>query len=63
MNKKNSIKIEKLFQILIIAINLLHLEKQLKRYRQSVLKSAFEGELTKDGEKKTKLKADELLEK
>lgn len=42
-------KIEKLFSNLDNSDKyLLHLEKQLKRYRQSVLKSAFEGELTKD---------------
>ena len=44
---------------------LTHLEKQLKRYRQSVLKSAFEGELTREWrEKQTDLEsAKELLEK
>lgn len=42
-------KIEKLFSNLDNSDKyLLHLEKQLKRYRQSVLKSAFEGELTKE---------------
>ncbi len=59
-------KIEKLFSNLDNSDKyLLHLEKQLKRYRQSVLKSAFEGELTKEWrEKQTNLEtADELLEK
>ncbi|MGJ0360183.1 restriction endonuclease subunit S [Aliarcobacter cryaerophilus] len=58
-------KIEKLFSNLDNSDKyLLHLEKQLKRYRQSVLKSAFEGELTKEWrENKTNLEtADELLE-
>lgn len=58
-------KIEKLFSNLDNSDKyLLHLEKQLKRYRQSVLKSAFEGELTKEWrEKQTNLEtADELLE-
>lgn len=42
-------KIEKLFSNLDNSDKyLLHLAKQLKRYRQSVLKSAFEGELTKE---------------
>lgn len=42
-------KIEKLFSNLDNSDKyLLHLEKQLKRYRKSVLKSAFEGELTKE---------------
>lgn len=42
-------KIEKLFSNLDNSDKyLFYLEKQLKRYRQSVLKSAFEGELTKD---------------
>ena len=41
-------KIEKLFSNLDNSDKyLLHLEKQLKRYRQSVLKSAFEGEYKK----------------
>ena len=41
-------KIEKLFSNLDNSDKyLLHLEKQLKRYRKSVLKSAFEGELYK----------------
>lgn len=59
-------KIEKLFSNLDNSDKyLLHLEKQLKRYRQSVLKSAFEGELTKEWrEKQTNLETtDELLEK
>lgn len=59
-------KIEKLFSNLDNSDKyLLHLEKQLKRYRQSVLKSAFEGELTKEWRKKqSNLEtADELLEK
>lgn len=59
-------KIEKLFSNLDNSDKyLLHLEKQLKRYRQSVLKSAFEGELTREWRKKqTGLEsADELLEK
>jgi type I restriction enzyme, S subunit len=59
-------KIEKLFSNLDNSDKyLLHLEKQLKRYRQSVLKSAFEGELTKEWrEKQTNLEtADELLGK
>lgn len=59
-------KIEKLFSNLDNSDKyLLHLEKQLKRYRQSVLKSAFEGELTREWrEKQTSLEsADELLEK
>lgn len=59
-------KIEKLFSNLDNSDKyLFHLEKQLKRYRQSVLKSAFEGELTKEWrEKQTNLEtADELLEK
>lgn len=59
-------KIEKLFSNLDNSDKyLLHLEKQLKRYRQSVLKSAFEGKLTKEWrEKQTNLEtADELLEK
>lgn len=58
-------KIEKLFSNLDNSDKyLLHLEKQLKRYRQSVLKSAFEGELTKEWrENQTNLEtADELLE-
>lgn len=58
-------KIEKLFSNLDNSDKyLLHLEKQLKRYRQSVLKSAFEGKLTKEWrEKQTNLEtADELLE-
>ena len=64
--KKIVAKIEKLFSNLDNSDKyLLHLEKQLKRYRQSVLKSAFEGELTKEWRKKqTNLEtADELLEK
>lgn len=59
-------KIEKLFSNLDNSDKyLLHLEKQLKRYRQSVLKSAFEGKLTKEwSEKQTNLEtADELLQK
>jgi type I restriction enzyme, S subunit len=59
-------KIEKLFSNLDNSDKyLIHLEKQLKRYRQSVLKSAFEGKLTKEWrEKQTNLEtADELLEK
>lgn len=59
-------KIEKLFSNLENSDKyLLHLEKQLKRYRQSVLKSAFEGELTKEWRKnQINLEtADELLEK
>lgn len=59
-------KIEKLFSNLDNSDKyLLHLEKQLKRYRQSVLKSAFEGKLTKEWSKKqTNLEtADELLQK
>lgn len=58
-------KIEKLFSNLDNSDKyLFHLEKQLKRYRQSVLKSAFKGELTKDWrEKQTNLEtADELVE-
>ena len=64
--KKIVAKIEKLFSNLDNSDKyLLHLEKQLKRYRQSVLKSAFEGELTKEWKKKqSNLEtADELLEK
>lgn len=59
-------KIEKLFSNLDKSVqHLVHLEKQLKRYRQSVLKSAFEGDLTREWrEKQTDLEsADELLEK
>ena len=59
-------KIEKLFSNLDNSDKYLtHLEKQLKRYRQSVLKSAFEGELTREWrEKQTDLEsAKELLEK
>jgi len=59
-------KIEKLFSNLDNSDKyLLHLEKQLKRYRQSVLKSAFEGELTKEWRKKqiNLETVDELLEK
>lgn len=59
-------KIEKLFSNLDNSDKyLLHLEKQLKRYRQSVLKSAFEGNLTKEWrENQTNLgTADELLDK
>lgn len=59
-------KIEKLFSNLDNSDKyLLHLEKQLKRYRKSVLKSAFEGKLTKEWrENQTNLEtADELLEK
>lgn len=59
-------KIEKLFSSLDNSDkHLAHLEKQLKRYRQSVLKSAFEGELTREWrDKQTDLEsADELLEK
>ncbi|UCN00138.1 restriction endonuclease subunit S [Sulfurimonas sp. SWIR-19] len=59
-------KIEKLFSNLDKSDqHLAHLKKQLKRYRQSVLKSAFEGELTREWrEKQVDLEsADELLEK
>lgn len=50
-------KIEKLFSNLDNSDKyLLHLEKQLKRYRQSVLKSAFEGELTKEWRQENKIK-------
>lgn len=59
-------KIEKLFSNLDNSDKfLIHLEKQLKRYRQSVLKSAFEGELTKEWkENQTNHEsADELLDK
>lgn len=50
-------KIEKLFSNLDNSDKyLLHLEKQLKRYRQSVLKSAFEGELTKEWREKNNIK-------
>jgi len=59
-------KIEKLFSNLDKSDqHLAHLEKQLKRYRQSVLKSAFEGELTREWrEKQTDLEsANELLKK
>ena len=46
-------KIEKLFSNLDNSDKYLaHLEKQLKRYRQSVLKSAFEGELTREWREK-----------
>jgi len=59
-------KIEKLFSNLDKSDqHLVHLEKQLKRYRQSVLKSAFEGELTREWrEDQADLETtDELLEK
>lgn len=59
-------KIEKLFSNLDNSDKyLVHLEKQLKRYRQSVLKSAFEGELTREWrDKQTDLEsAEELLGK
>ena len=59
-------KIEKLFSNLDNSDKYLaHLEKQLKRYRQSVLKSAFEGELTREWrEKQSDLEsAKDLLEK
>jgi type I restriction enzyme S subunit len=59
-------KIEKLFSNLDNSDKyLVHLEKQLKRYRQSVLKSAFEGELTREWrEKQTDLEsAEDVLEK
>ncbi|MCT7527452.1 restriction endonuclease subunit S [Aliarcobacter cryaerophilus] len=50
-------KIEKLFSNLDNSDKyLLHLEKQLKRYRQSVLKSAFKGELTKEWRQENKIK-------
>ena len=50
-------KIEKLFSNLDNSDKyLLHLEKQLKRYRQSVLKSAFEGKLTKEWRQENKIK-------
>ncbi|MFW3345398.1 restriction endonuclease subunit S [Aliarcobacter butzleri] len=50
-------KIEKLFSNLDNSDKyLLHLEKQLKRYRQSVLKSAFEGEITKEWREKNNIK-------
>ncbi len=56
-------KIEKLFSNLDNSDKyLLHLEKQLKRYRQSVLKSAFEGKLTKEWrENQTNLETAESL--
>jgi type I restriction enzyme S subunit len=64
-NRQNRIvaKIEKLFSNLDNSDKyLLHLEKQLKRYRQSVLKSAFEGKLTKEWrENQTNLETAESL--
>ena len=49
-------KIEKLFSNLDNSDKYLaYLEKQLKRYRQSVLKSAFEGELTREWRIKHKI--------
>ncbi len=59
-------KIEKLFANLDNSDkHLAHLEKQLKRYRQSVLKSAFEGELTREwrDEQSDLETTNELLEK
>lgn len=64
--KKIVTKIEKIFSNLDNSDKyLIHLEKQLKRYRQSVLKSAFEGKLTREWrEKQTNLESSlELLEK
>jgi len=58
LNEQKSIvtKIEKLFSNLDNSDKYLaHLEKQLKRYRQSVLKSAFEGELTREWRIKHKI--------
>jgi type I restriction enzyme, S subunit len=53
-------KIEKLFSNLDNSDKyLLHLEKQLKRYRQSVFKSAFEGELTKEWRSRNKYSLDD----
>ncbi|MCT7621934.1 restriction endonuclease subunit S [Aliarcobacter butzleri] len=53
-------KIEKLFSNLDNSDKyLLHLEKQLKRYRQSVLKSAFDGELTREWRNRNKYSLDD----
>ncbi|MDX4060714.1 restriction endonuclease subunit S [Aliarcobacter skirrowii] len=53
-------KIEKLFSNLDNSHKyLFHLEKQLKRYRQSVLKSAFDGELTREWRNRNKYSLDD----
>jgi type I restriction enzyme S subunit len=47
--KRISAKIDKLFSFLDAAIGLLHkVQAQLKRYRQAVLKYAFEGKMTEE---------------